>query len=355
MCNKNNKKCIGIIFGGVSNEHDVSIASTKAIFDAFNSKRNREKFIVKLFYINKIGSWFNHYESLEILNGDQNAYKKINQLRKITGVNFLENIDFNNVQIWFPVIHGACGEDGTIQGLIRLTQKPFVGSGILGSALGMDKITMKLIFAHLKIPQVNYYPINNYDPNEEKLISKICDEILNKLTFPLFIKPANSGSSQGISKINHKDEISAALKKAGEIDNRIIIEEGHLVRELECGIIGKSKLKSSKVGEIHYSSDWYDYESKYSIKNKIIIPANIDPNTEKIIQESSIYACKALNISGFARADFFLDKETNKIFLNEINTIPGFTTSSMFPMLWAASGLEIDQLVATLVDITTES
>ena len=349
------KKCIGIIFGGVSNEHDVSIKSAKAIFSAFNSKRNKKKFIVELFYINKTGSWFNHYESLEILNGDQNAYKKINQPNKIKGVNFLENIDFHNVQIWFPVIHGAYGEDGTIQGLMRLTQKPFIGSGILGSALGMDKIIMKLIFTHLKIPQVNYYPINNYYQNDEKHITFICDEIINKLTFPLFIKPANSGSSLGISKINCRDEISAALKNAGEIDNRIIVEEGHLVRELECGVIGKSKLKSSRVGEIHYSSDWYDYESKYSIKNKIIIPANIDQKTEKNIQELSLKGCSALNISGFARADFFLDKETNNIFLNEINTIPGFTKSSMFPMLWGASGLEIDQLVATLVDIASES
>ncbi len=349
------KKCIGIIFGGVSNEHDVSIKSAKAIFDGFNSKTNKKKFIVKLFYINKTGSWFNHNESLEILNGDQNAYKKINQTREIKGINFLEKIDFNNVQVWFPVIHGTCGEDGTIQGLIKLTQKPFVGSGILGSALGMDKIIMKLIFTHLKIPQVNYYPINNYSQDDEKLIALICEEIINKLKFPVFIKPANSGSSLGISKIKCKDEIAAALKKAGEIDNRIIVEEGHLVRELECGIIGNSQLKSSKVGEIDYASDWYDYESKYSIKNRLIIPANIDPNTEKFIQKLSIKGCRALNISGFARVDFFLEKETNKIFLNEINTIPGFTTSSMFPMLWGASGLGIDQLVATLVNIASES
>ena len=353
--NNERERCIGIIFGGVSNEHDVSIASTRAIFDAFNSNRNINKFKVKLFYINKNGSWFNHNEALEILNDVKNSYKKINQVRKINGINFLQNIDFNNIDIWFPVIHGAYGEDGTIQGLMRLTQKPFIGSGILGSALGMDKITMKLIFTHLKIPQVNYYPISNYDQKDRKLCIKICDEIIEKLKFPLFIKPSNSGSSLGISKINSKDEIPAALKKAGEIDNRIIVEEGHLVRELECGIIGKSKLKSSVVGEINYSSDWYDYESKYSIKNKIIIPANIDSNTEKIIQNLSIEACKALNISSFARADFFLDRETNSIYLNEINTIPGFTASSMFPMLWAASGLEIDQLVATLVDIVSES
>jgi len=354
--NVNKKKCIGIIFGGVSNEHDVSIASTKAIFEAFNSKFNITKFIVKLFYINKNGAWFESLDALKILEGNNDIYKNINQYQKTINSNFLEKIDFNDVDLWFPVIHGEYGEDGTIQGLLRLTQKPFVGSGILGSALGMDKITMKLIFEHLNIPQVNYFPINNYSQNDAKFLTTICDSIINKLSFPLFIKPANSGSSLGISKINNKDEIRSALRKAGKIDNRIIIEEGHPVRELECGIIGNSSdLRTSKIGEIIYSSDWYDYESKYSIRNKVMIPANLDPNVEKIIQELSIKGCNALNIMGFARVDFFLDKDSNNIYLNEINTIPGFTKNSMFPMLWAASGLGIDQLVATLVDIAIES
>ncbi|MBK16651.1 MAG: D-alanine--D-alanine ligase [Prochlorococcus sp. SP3034] len=349
------KQCIGIIFGGVSNEHDVSIASTKSIYEAFNSNLNKQKYIVKLFYINKNGSWFGNDHSLEILNGHKDNYKEINILEISYSVNFLENIDFSDIDIWFPLIHGNSGEDGTLQGLLRLTQKPYVGSGILGSTLGMDKLMMKLIFTHLKIPQVNYYPINNYTQNNSKLLIEICDEIIEKLSFPLFIKPSNSGSSLGISKINHRDEISSAIKKAGEIDSRIIVEEGHIVRELECGIIGKSYLKSSKVGEINYSSDWYDYESKYSKKNQVIIPADIDSNMEKIIKDLSIKGCKALNIYGFARADFFLDMETNNIYLNEINTIPGFTHQSMFPMLWHASGLGIDQLVARLVDIAIES
>ena len=349
------KKCIGIIFGGVSNEHEVSIASTKAIFEAFNSKENKQKFSTKFFYINKSGFWFNSIDSLEILIGNKNSFTQINKDNKIKGSNFLEKIDFNDVEIWFPLIHGSYGEDGTLQGLLRLTQKPFVGSGILGSALGMDKIMMKLIFSHLNIPQVKYYPINDYCQNDEKYQRFICDEIINKLSFPLFIKPANSGSSLGISKINHKDNITAAIKKAGEIDNRIIIEEGHKVRELECGIIGKTDLRASKVGEICYSSDWYDYESKYANKNKVFIPANIEANIEANIQDLSIKGCKALNISGFARADFFLDELTDNIYLNEINTIPGFTKNSMFPMLWAASGIEIDQLVATLLEIAIES
>ena len=353
--NDERRKCVGIIFGGVSNEHDVSIASTKAVFDAFNSKENRKRFIVKIFYINKIGFWFGSHDSLEILKGGKNEYEKINKKDKSKKTNFLEKIDFYDVDVWFPLIHGTFGEDGTIQGLLRLTQKPFVGSGILGSALGMDKIIMKLIFTHLSIPQVNYYPIYDYTENDTKRITEICDEIINKLSFPLFIKPANSGSSLGISKINYKDDIKSAIVKAGKIDNRIIVEEGHEVRELECGIIGKSDLKSSKVGEIIYKSDWYDYESKYFLKNQAVIPADIDSSIATIIKDLSIKGCLALNINGFARADFFLDKRTNNIYLNEINTIPGFTKNSMFPMLWASCGLEIDQLVATLVEIAIES
>ena len=354
--NDDRKKCIGIIFGGVSNEHDVSIDSTKAIFDAFTSELNRKKYDLKLFYINKNGCWFNHYDSLEILKEDnKDSYKKFNQEKMTISLDFLKKIDFNDVEIWFPVIHGSYGEDGTIQGLLRLTQKPYVGSGILGSAIGMDKITTKLIFAHLGIPQVKYHPITTYSKNNKKLLIEICDEIVEKLTFPLFIKPANSGSSLGISKANHRDDILSAVKKAGEIDPRIIVEEGLDIRELECGIIGKSALRSSKVGEISYSSDWYDYESKYSKMNNVIIPAEIDPYLEKSIKDLSIKGCKALNIYGFARADFFLEKSTNKLYFNEINTIPGFTNRSMYPMLWNASGLGIDQLVATLVEIAIES
>ena len=349
------KKNIGIIFGGESNEHDVSIASSKAIYKAFNSKLNLHKFNIKVFYINKHGVWFNNADSKEILKENKNAYAKLNEQYEPSNLNFLENIDFSDIEIWFPVIHGSYGEDGTIQGLLKFTKKPFIGSGILGSSLGMDKIAMKLILSDLKIPQVKYVPIDNFKKNDTKQIVNICTQIVDNLSFPLFIKPANSGSSIGITKVNCIEEISSGLQIAGEIDNRIIIEEGHEVRELECGVIGRNSFKTTQVGEINYSSDWYNYESKYSIKNKVIIPANIDPNIEVMIKDFTIRACKALNIYGFARADFFLDKLTNSLFLNEINTIPGFTNQSMFPMLWSASGLEIDKLVATLVEIAIES
>jgi len=213
---------------------------------------------------------------------------------------------------------------------------------------------MKTIFSNLKLPQVNYLVFQNEDLNDKEVKNKIINDILIKLNFPVFVKPSNSGSSLGISKVINESEILRALEKAREIDSRILVEEGLEVREIECGIIGNSKLSTSEIGEVKYKSDWYDYDSKYYSNNKITIPAEIDSKITKEIKEIAIQSCRALNIFGFARVDFFLEKSSNKIFLNEINTIPGFTKKSMFPMLWKASGLNIEQLVAKLVDISLD-
>jgi len=349
------KKCIGLIFGGNSNEHEVSISSAKTVYQAFNSEINKERFTVKAFYINKYGDWLDSDNSEKILIGEiENNKTKKQGIFNEKKINFLEGIKFQNVDVWFPLLHGFNGEDGSIHGLLRFTKKPFVGCGIIGSALGMDKILMKTIFSNLKLPQVKYLVFENEDLNDEKVKNKLVNEILKKLKFPVFVKPSNSGSSLGISKVKNESEILLALEKAREIDPRILIEEGLEVREIECGIIGNSKLLTSEIGEVNYGSDWYDYDSKYHSNNKIIIPAEIDSKITKEIKEIAIKSCRALNIFGFARVDFFLEKSSNKILLNEINTIPGFTKNSMFPMLWEASGLKIEQLVARLVDISLD-
>ena len=344
--NEVSKKCVGIIFGGQSNEHAISIESARTIFAALNSEINKKKFSTKVFYINKKGKWFNSKESLLIL---RNSINIINfaENSPFENIKIFDKIDCNDIDIWFPIVHGANGEDGSIQGLLKSTQKPFVGSGILGSALGMDKIAMKLIFSHLKIPQVNFFIIQ--DKNFDDLIL-ICDQIVKKLNFPLFVKPANSGSSIGISKVMNQSDILEALQKAWSIDHRIIVEEGLEVKELEVGIVGKRNLIASEVGEVNYTSDWYDYDSKYKTNNKITIPANINAQLKEKIQTLSIQSCRALDINIFARVDFFLEKGSNNIYLNEINTIPGFTANSMFPLLWKSSGLEIDELVAKLIE-----
>jgi len=349
------KKCIGLIFGGDSNEHEVSISSAKTVFQAFNSEINKKRFTVKPFYINKYGDWLDSDLSEKILFDEiENNTTKEQVIFKQEKINFLEGIEFQNVDVWFPLLHGFNGEDGSIHGLLRFTKKPLVGCGIIGSALGMDKILMKTIFSNLKLPQVNYLVFQNEDLNDKEVKNKLTSEILKKLNFPVFVKPSNSGSSLGISKVINESEIFKALEKAGEIDQRILVEEGLEVREIECGIIGNSKLLTSEIGEVKYESDWYDYDTKYNSNNKITIPAKIDSKITQQIKEIAIQSCRALNIFGFARVDFFLEKSSNKIFLNEINTIPGFTKNSMFPMLWEASGLKIEQLVAKLVDISLD-
>ncbi len=349
------KKCIGLIFGGNSNEHEVSISSAKTVYQAFNSEINKERFTVKAFYINKYGDWLDSDSSEKILIGKiENNKTKKQEIFYQEKINFLDGIEFQNVDVWFPLLHGFNGEDGSIHGLLRFTKKPVVGCGIIGSALGMDKILMKTIFSNLKLPQVNYLVFQNEDLNNKEVKQKLINQILKKLNFPVFVKPSNSGSSLGISKVKNESGILQALNKAWEIDPRILVEEGLDVREIECGIIGNSKLLTSEIGEVTYESDWYDYDSKYNLNNKIIIPAEIDSKTAKQIKEIAIQSCRSLNIFGFARVDFFLEKSSNKILLNEINTIPGFTKNSMFPMLWKASGLNIEQLVAKLVEISLD-
>ena len=342
--NEIRRKCVGIIFGGQSNEHYISIKSAQTIFTALNSEINKKFFSTKVFYINKNGKWFDSRESLLILTTTN--IENATENSPLESIKILDQIDCKDIDIWFPIIHGANGEDGSIQGLLKFTQKPFVGSGILGSALGMDKIAMKLIFSHLKIPQVNYFIIQNKNLDNLK---EICNQIIQKLNFPLFIKPANSGSSIGISKVINQSDIMGALLKAWSIDRRIIVEEGLEVREIEVGVVGKENLIASEVGEVNYISDWYDYNSKYKANNEITIPANINTNLREKIQSLALKSCMALNINIFARVDFFLEKGTNNIYLNEINTIPGFTSKSMFPLLWKSSGLEIDELIAKII------
>ena len=196
------KKCLGLIFGGKSNEHLVSITSAKAIFRALKSKQNKICFDLRTFYISREGKWYSHERSILILQNDLNI--KEFELEKIhKPINLIEILNIKEIDVWFPILHGMNGEDGTIQGLLKFTQKPFISAGILGSAICMDKITTKLLFSNLKIPQVNYLPLQNYDPSNTNELQNIIKEVYSKLNFPLFIKPSNSGSSIGISKINN--------------------------------------------------------------------------------------------------------------------------------------------------------
>ncbi len=346
-----NKLVIGVVFGGKSSEHQVSIKSAKTIYSALRNLRNKERYLARPIYIDKSGYWHEYIFSESIL------FDKIDPLI-IEGRQFnLTNLSKINedIDVWFPCLHGPNGEDGVIQGLFKLTGKPFVGSGVLGSSLGMDKIAMKSVFKSHDLPQVPYISFNRSDIQNNLYMKSIYEKINEIISYPCFIKPANLGSSVGITKAYSEEELITGIKVAATYDERIIVERNIKGRELECGVLGKAIMKSSVVGEVKFQTDWYTYESKYSENlSNTIIPAKLNIEISNKIQKLAIEACKAINAYGLARVDFFYQESTQKVYINEVNTLPGFTNTSMYPMLWEASGLKLEKLVASLIETARE-
>ncbi|MDP5017500.1 MAG: D-alanine--D-alanine ligase, partial [Dolichospermum sp.] len=260
------------------------------------------------------------------------------------------------VDLWFPVLHGPNGEDGTIQGLLTLTQVPFVGSGVLGSAVGMDKIAMKMAFAQAGLPQVKYKAVTRAQVwSNACVFPKLCDEIEATLGYPCFVKPANLGSSVGIAKVRSRQELEVALDNAATHDRRIIVEAGVVAREVECAVLGNDNPKASVIGEITFDSDFYDYETKYTPgKADLFIPAKLPDTVAQQIQDMALQAFAAVDAAGLSRVDFFYVEATGEIFINEINTLPGFTSTSMYPQLWANTGIPFAQLVDQLIQLAIE-
>ena len=351
----NKKITIGLVFGGNSSEHEVSIKSAKTIYKALSHSCNRERFNINPIYIDKNGFWADSEYSKSILLGEKESTKTIKSNRK--AMNNLANFpaESNKVDVWFPALHGPNGEDGVIQGLFKLTGKPFVGSGTLGSSLGMDKIAMKSIFKSFNLPQAPYIYLHKENLLDQSFMKSIYDQIEEIINYPCFVKPANLGSSIGITKAYSNQELITAIEIAAKYDERIIIEKNIDGRELECGVLGKSLMKSSVVGEVKCQTDWYTYESKYDENlSNTIIPANLNIDISNKIQKLAIEACKAINAFGLARVDFFYQENTQQIYINEVNTMPGFTKTSMYPMLWEASGLKLEKLVASLIETARE-
>ncbi len=346
---------VGLVFGGKSSEHEISIESAKTIYFALTNSNNNERFIVNPIYIDKHGFWHDYEYSKSIISGDSISTVNI-EINKynITNLTNLAKAS-DKIDIWFPALHGPNGEDGVIQGLFKLTGKPFVGSGILGSSIGMDKIAMKSIFKSFNLPQAPYIFLNKEDLFETLFMQSIFDQIDKIINYPCFVKPANLGSSIGITKAYSKEELINGIKVAGNYDERIIIEKNINGRELECGVLGKSVMRTSVIGEVKFASDWYTYASKYNQKlSRTIIPADLNIDIANKIQKLAIEACKAINAFGLARVDFFYQENTEQIYINEVNTLPGFTKTSMYPMLWEASGFKLEKLVASLIEISSE-
>jgi D-alanine-D-alanine ligase len=382
----NNKIRVGIIFGGKSMEHEISLMSATSVINAID----KEKFEIVPIGINKEGQWVKYNGPIELIESGkwedfariENAKKEMNSMELKASDNSLKSGKevkpevkqeakavlgykgrslLDEIDVVFPVLHGPFGEDGTIQGLFEMINIPYAGCGVLASSLAMDKALSKEIFARAGLPICKHLLVFKEEINEN--LESVIERIQKELTFPLFIKPSNMGSSVGISKVDKNEDESKTLQdlrkaliEAVKHDRRILVEEGISARELEVGIIGNYKAEASVVGEIIPSKEFYDYEAKYfdGGKSKMSIPADIPEQVAKEIRELAIKAYKAIDGSGFARIDFFLDKNNGKIYINEINTIPGFTKFSMFPSLWQNTGVAYKEAIERIIGLAIE-
>src|SRR5215467_12856244 len=376
---------VGILFGGRSGEHEISLLSAASVFKAID----QSKYEVVPIGITKEGKWLTASDAERLLAGKPVETQR--QLRAgdpevTSAAAVLENGEavvvppephkkgfepFQsdlparraadraiNVDVIFPVLHGTFGEDGTIQGLLELADIPYVGAGVLGSAAGMDKDIMKSLFLAAGIPIVRHVTVlRSAWEKEPKKAQKLVE---SKLKYPLFVKPANLGSSVGISKAHDRKELGPAIETAAGFDRKIVIEQGvggkkQKARELECAVLGNDEPQASIVGEIVPAAEFYDYNAKYIDEgSQPVIPAKISRKQMKHVQEMAVRAFKSVDCSGLARVDFLMDPKNGKLYLNEINTMPGFTSISMYPKMWAASGLEYPKLIDRLIELALE-
>ncbi len=346
---------VAVEFGGASGEHDVSIRSASTVINALDDPSHQGRFKVRPLYIDREGRWWPAAIAERVLQkGQALPSDQLPQPLPAQGLRQLP-VDPDLIDVWYPVLHGPNGEDGTVQGLFTLMKQPFVGSGVLGSAVGMDKLAMKAAFAAAGIPQVPYIGLNAAELRDPQRQEQLLTRLENELGYPCFVKPANLGSSVGISKVRSRSELLEGLRQAASLDPRLVVERGVNARELECAVLGRDPLKSSVVGEVRFDADWYDYETKYTEGlSQTLIPAPLPDSVSREIQALAIRACHAVGAFGQARVDVFYDETGGQIWMNEINTLPGFTSQSMYPTLWEASGIPLPQLVAELVDAARE-
>jgi D-alanine-D-alanine ligase len=311
---------VGVVRGGRSGEHEVSFRSAESILNAID----RDKYDVIPITISHEGQW-----DPFTISPDPSGKQP--------------------VDVVFPIVHGTYGEDGTIQGLFELANLPYVGAGVLGSAVGMDKDVMKRIMRDSGLPIVDYWPVLKSG------LDSFFQAHMNDLPYPVFVKPANLGSSVGITKVCSPEQLPAALQVAAEYDRKIVVEKGIDAREIEISVLGNDDPIASVPGEIIPSREFYDYDAKYVDDNsRLLIPAPLTEIQVKDVQRLAVLAFKALECSGMARVDFFLERPTGKLYVNEINTLPGFTSISMYPKMWDASGIPYPKLIDRLISLALE-
>jgi D-alanine-D-alanine ligase len=344
---------IGILFGGRSTEHEVSILSARSIIAAMDP----ERFEAVPLYIDKNGRWLVG-GSLKRLVSEDAAGNYVYLPPDPTQRSLVPARDGRGgglppLDVVFPVFHGLNGEDGTIQGVLELANLPYVGAGVLGSALGLDKIYMKRAFAAAGLPVVDYLPITRrqyeHDPNAFIAL------VEERLGYPCFSKFANSGSSVGTTKAHDRAELVAGLRLASSFDRKLLVERAVDARELEVSVLGNDEPRASVVGEVVPAHEFYDYDAKYLDEgSRLLIPATIDAGVAEEVRGMALRAFQAVDAAGMARVDFFMDRKTGRVLVNEVNTIPGFTRISMYPKLWEASGLSYPKLIERLVELAIE-
>ena len=347
------KKKLGVIFGGMSTENEVSVMSANSILD----KLDKERFEIYPIYIDKEGKWWKYLE----IGKKREFGEEIKDKEKIENiVEYLKNLD-----VIFPVLHGLYGEDGTIQGLFELLKMPYVGCKVLASSVGMDKVYAKVVFAKAGLNQAKYEYVRKYkdkyiyvDKNfDEEVVSleAAADKIVKNIQFPMFIKPSNSGSSVGVRKASNKKELMENIEYAASFDKKVLIEEQVVGREVECAVLGNEEVIASCVGEIKAADEFYSYDAKYkNEESRTEIPANLPKEISDEIRRNAIKAFKAIDGKGLSRVDFFVEDKTNRVIINEINTLPGFTNISMYPKMFEASGISYKDLLNKLIDLALE-
>ena len=376
---------VGILFGGRSGEHEISLLSAASVFQAID----KNKYEVVPIGITKEGRWVTAADAERLLSGQalhQERHLRAGDPEATPAAAVLQNGEavvvppephaagmqpFQtdalarrasdraiNVDVIFPVLHGTFGEDGTVQGLLELADLAYVGAGVLGSAAGMDKDIMKSLFRAAGLPIVKHVTVLRSQWEESP--KKVQKHVESKLKYPVFVKPANLGSSVGISKAHDRKELGPAIDEAAKFDRKIVIEEGvggkkNKAREIECAVLGNDDPQASVPGEIVPSAEFYDYSAKYLDEgSQLIIPAKLTKAETKKVQELAAAAFRAVDCSGLGRIDFLMDPKSRKIYLNEINTMPGFTSISMYPKLWAASGVSYPELIERLIQLGME-
>jgi len=341
-----NKINVGVLFGGKSGEHEVSLVSAYNVMNAID----RQKYEITKIGITKTGLWMIYQGADENIKNNTWQSDTKNVIMNKADV----NVALDNIDIFFPVLHGPNGEDGTVQGYFEVMAKPYVGCGVFASSAGMDKVAAKVLFENAGIPIVPYISFfsEDWQSNKDELIEKI----QGHLGYPMFIKPVNMGSSVGINKVKNKENLINAVDNALKYDNKVLAEKFINAREIECAVLGNYHAKASTAGEIIPSREFYDYASKYldGDESKIEIPADISEEQMNLIKAYALKAFKAIDGSGLSRVDFFIEKENGDIYINEINTMPGFTQISMYPKMVLYDGMSYKELIEDLIKLGFE-